>query len=156
MKILILYATKYRAAREIAKRIADRISGAVVYDLKQSGVPNFVDYNIVIVGSSVYAGMIRKETKTFLTQNADILRSKRLGLFLSGLNTKDEKKYFNENIPKDILHAAKAASFLGGIFDPKKAGFMERIIMKAIAKHSIYTEAIDNDKIEKFVMEMST
>jgi hypothetical protein len=48
------------------------------------------------------------------------------------------------------------AVFLGGIFDPKKAGFAERLIMKAAAKLSDYSDTIDNDKIEKFVEVMKT
>ena len=36
MKTLILYASKYGAAQEIARRIANRMGNADTYDLKQS------------------------------------------------------------------------------------------------------------------------
>ena len=154
MKTLILYATKHGAAREAAKRIAVKIPGAVLHDLKQDGIPALADFDCVIIGSSIYVGSIRKEAKTFLVQNADKLKEKKFGLFLCGLQEDEEKQFFASNFPPDILTTAKAASFLGGIFDPKKAGFMERFVIKAVAKLPDYTDRIDNDKIERFAEEM--
>jgi menaquinone-dependent protoporphyrinogen oxidase len=154
MKTLILYATKYGAAGEIAKRVAGQIEGAVVHDLKQPGVPSLNGFDCIIVGSSLYAGMIRKEAKAFLSQNADILKKKKLGLFLSGIDTSKGKGYFESAIPGDVLQAAKATAFLGGIFDPKKAAAMEKLIMKAVTKKAGYVDAIDDDKIRQFVEEI--
>ena len=154
MKTLILYSTKHGAAREIARRIADRIDGAVVYDLKQGGIPSITEFDCVIIGSSLYAGMIRKEAKAFMLQNADILRGTKLGLFLSGIEASQEKEYFKSNFLPDILKEAKAASFLGGIYDPIKAGMIERLIMKAAAKRSEYLNYIDDEKIERFALDM--
>ena len=158
MKTLILYATKYGAAREIAQRIAGKIDGSVICDLKQDDIPPLGEFDCVILGSSIYAGMIRKEAQTFLSQNADLLREKKTGLFLSGMNPSPEQEnnYFKANFSQDILQAAKIKSVLGGIFDPKKAGFMERFIMKMVAKQSKYTDTISDDKIEKFAEVMKS
>ena len=73
MKTLILYATKYGAAYEIARRIAERIDGAVIHNLKQDGMPPLEEFDCVIAGSSVYVGMIRKEAKAFFTKNTAAL-----------------------------------------------------------------------------------
>jgi len=151
MRTLILYATKYGAAAEIARRIADLIDGAVVHDLKQGGTPAPSGFDCIIVGSSIYAGSIRKEAKAFLSENADLLREKPLGLFLSGMDASQEKEFFDANIPGDILQTAKAASLLGGVYDPQKAGFMERFIYKAATKQSEYKSTIDDVKIGQFV-----
>jgi menaquinone-dependent protoporphyrinogen oxidase len=154
MKTLILYATKYGAAEEIAQRIAKRINGAVIHDLKQSGGPDLAAFDCIIIGTSVYAGMIRKEAKTFAWQNANVLREKKLGLFLSGMGESGEKEYFEKNFPPNLLQSAKAANFLGGVFDPKKANFIERLIMKIVTKQSGYLNNIDDSKIERFVEAM--
>ena len=151
MKTIILYASKHGAAAEIARRMAEKIGGAALHDLKKSGVPSIGEFDCVIVGSSLYAGMMRKEAKTFVTRNADALRGKKLGLFLSGLEAGREKEYFDANFPAEILRAAKAAGFLGGIYDPKKAGVVERLIMKAVAKQSAYVNTINDSKIDQFV-----
>ena len=151
MKTIIIYATKHGAAGEIVRRIAEKMEAAVIHNLKQDGVPSLADFDCVIVGSSIYAGMIRKEAKLFLSQNANVLQQKKLGLFICGLDIKGEKRYFDANFPPDILQAAKAAYFLGGIFDPGKTGVMERIIMKAVGKQTAYVNNIDDGKIEQFV-----
>jgi menaquinone-dependent protoporphyrinogen oxidase len=150
-----LYATKHGATRETAERIAKKIPGAVLHDLKQANTPTLADFDCVIIGSSIYVGSIHKEAKAFLAQNADILKEKNVGLFLCGFQADEEKQFFASNFSPDILAAAKAASFLGGIFDPKRAGFMERFIIKVVAKLPGYMDSIDGDKIEQFVEEMS-
>ena len=149
MKTLILYASKYGATKEIAQRIAAKIEGAVVCDLKQSNIPNIADFDCIIVGSSVYAGSVRKEAKTFVANNVVPLGEKTVGLFLSGFAVDD--KYFATNYPQNLLNKVKAKAFVGGIFDPKKANAAERLIIKAVMKQSAYVESIDNDAIDKFV-----
>ena len=156
MKTLILYAAKHGAAAEIVKRIAEKIDGAVVHDLKQSGIPDLSGFDSVIVGSSVYAGMFRKEAKAFLSQNSEVLRQKKLGLFISGMSSGEQQKMFADNVPKDLLESAKATVLPGGIFDPKKAGFVARLIMKAVTKQSGYVDTIDNGKIKDFAEVMKT
>jgi len=154
MKTLILYATKHGAARDIAERIAKKISGATLHDLKKGGAPALSEFDCVIVGSSIYVGTIRKEAKSFLSQNADDLKSKKLGLFLCGMEPKQEQECFKSNFSQDILQAAKATVFPGGIYDPKKVGVAERFIMKVVAKMSGYTDSVDDGKIAHFVKKM--
>jgi len=158
MRTIILYATKYGAAGEIARRIADRIKGSVVCDLKRSSIPGLADFDCVIFGSSLYVGAIRKEAKAFLAQehNAAVLREKKLGLFLSGMEEGAEKKFFEANFPAEILQAAKAVRFLGGVFDPRKAGIVERFMVKIATKRSGYISTIDDGRIEQFVQAMKT
>ena len=151
MKTLILYATKYGAAREIAERMSNTIGDAALHDLKQSGIPDPAGFDCVIIGSSLYSGSIRKEAKAFLAQNAGNLQQKTIGLFLSGIAKSDERKYFTDNFPENILQSAKATAFLGGVFDPKKAGKPERMIIKIVTKSSDYTNTIDDEKIKAFV-----
>ena len=154
MKTIIIYATKHGAAGEVAQRIANRIDGAVIHDLKQGNIPDLTEFDCVIAGSSIYAGMIRKEAKAFLSKNASVLSKKKLGLFISGLEVAKEKTFFDSNFPRETLQTAKATGFLGGIFDPQKAGVLERLIMKAVARRSGYINTIDDSKIEQFVKAM--
>ena len=149
MKTLILYATKYGATEKIARRIADKIEGSVFYDLKEGNIPNIADFDCIIIGSSIYAGSVRKEAKAFVANNVVPLSEKTVGLFLSGFAADD--KYFATNYPKNLLDKVKTKAFLGGIFDPKKANAAERLIIKAVMKQSEYVESIDDDAIDKFV-----
>jgi len=103
MNTLILYATKYGATHEIAERISKGLDGADLHDLKQGDTPALSGYGCIIIGSSLYAGAIRKEAKLFFAKNGDKLRGKKVGLFLSGMAKHDEKKYAEDNFPSDIL-----------------------------------------------------
>lgn len=152
MKTIILYATKYGATREIARRIAEKLPGSSIYDMKKDSIPPISQYECVILGGSLYAGMLRKEAKEFAARNAAELSGKTLGLYLSGMGMEQEKidAGFNMNFPEALLDCAKAKAFLGGIFDPAKAGLFDRLLYKAVAKQSAYFDNILDDKIIEF------
>ena len=154
MKTLILYATKYGAAAEITKRIATQFDNASTCDLKQGNIPLLEDFDCIIVGSSIYAGTFRKEAKAYLAQNANELCKKKLGLFICSMGDGKEDEVFKANVPDEVLQAAVAKATLGGAFDPKKANFMERFIIKAVAKQSGYVDNINDEKISKFAEAM--
>ena len=154
MKTLILYATKYGATYEIARRIAERMDGAVIHDLKNDGMPSLEEFDCVIAGSSVYVGMIRKEAKAFLAKNTAALCNMKFGLFLSGLEPGKENELFSTNFSPQILQSAKAKVFLDGIFDPKKIRLFDRILLKMAAKPSKYMNTINDEKIKEFAEAM--
>jgi len=158
MKTIILYASKYGAAQEIAQRIANKLPGGdacEIYNIKDT-LPALDSFDRIIFGSSVYAGSIREEAKTFLANNEKVMMEKTLGLFLSGIGTDGKDSYFKSNFPENILQKAKARGFLGGAFDPKKANFMERLIIRIVSKKSGLINTINDRKIEKFAEEIKT
>jgi hypothetical protein len=69
-------------------------------------------------------------------------------------DTSEIDKAFELNFPAELLQSAKAKCFLGGIYDPKKAGVMERLLFKAVTKQSAYTDTIDDAKIQGFAAEL--
>lgn len=151
MKTIILYATKHGAAAEIAQRIAKLMDEAVIHDLKQAPVPSTDDYDCVIVGTSIYAGSILKEAKSYLIDNIEALSIKKLGLFISGMSTENEEEVLKASLPNELLKSAAVANILGGIFDPEKAGFFSRLIMRIVTKQSGYVNTIKDEKIVQFV-----
>jgi len=151
MKTIILYATKHGAAAEIAKRIETQIDGSVSYDLKQGDSPSLDEFDFVIIGSAVYAGSFRKEAKSFLVENAESLCKKKLALFISGMSESDGDEAFKSNVPEAVLQAATVKGSLGGIFDPGKSNFFERLVMKVVTKQSGYVSNVSDEKITKFV-----
>ena len=154
MKTLIIYASHYGATREIARRISARIDGAVLHDLRQAAAPSIDGYDGVIIGSPLYAGTVKKEVKAFVARHAEGLRGKAVGLFLSGFEADNEFFYFERNFPKDMLAAAKATCFPGGVYDPAKAGLFHKIMLKVVGKKMPYTDTIDDAKIQRFAEAM--
>jgi len=157
MNTIVLYATKHGASLELARKIASQIGSAKLVDLndiKRVSTLDLSQFDCVIVGSSVYAGQVRPAAKHFVTKNADLLMTKRLGLFIVGLDTKNAELAFASNFPKELRESAQAQLCAGGIFDPEKANFAERRIVKAILKSSDYVDTFDDEKIASFVQEL--
>jgi menaquinone-dependent protoporphyrinogen oxidase len=154
MNTLILYASKYGATGDIAKRVAEKIGDAEVYKLGSDTVPPLDGYDCVIVGSSIYAGAIRKEAKAFVTANAETLNGKTLGLFVCGLDGGKGAEYFDANFPAETVSKAKAAMYLGGVFDPKKAGLFDRLAIWMITKQSGRVDKTDDALIDEFAKKM--
>jgi len=150
MKTLILYATKYGAAREIAQRVSKLIDGSEIRDLKEGGIPPLSEYDCVIVGSSIYVGKIRKEARAFISENTDALIGKRVGLYLSGLEPENAGLYFKNNFPEKLLNHAAAKAFLGGISDPQKSGAFDKFMLKAVKAPTGYVNTISDEEIKRF------
>lgn len=154
MKTLILYATKHGATRDIAQRLAKRMDGATTIDLGTGSAPAPGGYDCVIIGSSVYAGMLRKEAKEYASKHADALKAVKLGLFISGMAPEGAQSYAESNYPKDVATHAKVVQMLGGTFDPAKSGLFDKLVMRMILKSSAYKSTIENDKIDQFAEAM--
>lgn len=150
MKTLILYATKYGAAREIAERIKRQLPDAEVCDLQSGTEIPLESYDAIVVGTSLYAGMARKEAKEFVGAHESELMKKTLGIFLSGIAEGDAENDYTANFPQGIVEHAKVKALLGGIFDPQKTNFFEKLIMKLVAKTSEYKNTISDEKIKAF------
>jgi len=155
MKALIVYATKHGATKQIAEQLAEYLGGADLVDVGAGETASLTEYDCVLLGSPLTAGSIRKEVGAFVRQHAGELGGKRLGLFVSGLQGEDEDSYFQQNFPPELLAAARAKAFLGGVFDPAKCGFVARKIIKAASKLEGYTNTIDPARVEAFARELA-
>jgi len=154
MKTLILYASKRGATRQIAERIAKQLNGSVLCDITQTPVISLTDYDCVILGGAVTAGLIPRKLKRFVQNSTNELLAKRLGIFVSGLNANGLVEYLSQNFPAPLLEAATAKAFLGGIYDPALCSFFARAIIKAAAKLDKYTSTIDESEIVAFARKM--
>jgi menaquinone-dependent protoporphyrinogen oxidase len=85
--VLIAYASKYGATRDIAKRIAQVLerSGLSAEVKEAESVSSLNDYNAVIIGSSVYFSNWLPEASELLESFQDELAAKPVWLFSSGL-----------------------------------------------------------------------
>lgn len=154
MKTLIAYATKHGATRDIAAGLKKAMEGAELCDLGENPKPNLDEYDCVIIGGSLYAGMLRKEAKRFAAENAEVLQGKTLGFFLVGLAPADGgENYFAKNFPEELMGKAKAHTILQGRYDPASCGFWERQIMKLIGKGKA-VNLISDEAIRAFAEKM--
>ena len=172
MKTVILYATKRGTTHDVALRIADALvdmgadTAPEILDLKvieglPEQLPDLATYDCIILGSAVYAGQVRKEMKSFLLplslpENRAKLEGKNFGIYLCGLDVAKEDEAFSANFPDELLSIAKVKAFLGGTFDPKNANFVERTIIKAVAKTSESVDTVSEKKITQFAQALKS
>lgn len=84
--ILVTYASKYGATKEIAEKIGEviRQAGLQVDVLPVKGIHDLTSYRAVILGCAVYIGKWLKEAGEFLKVNEKSLAERPLWLFSSG------------------------------------------------------------------------
>ena len=155
MKTVIYYATKHGAAKEIAGRLARALGEADTVNLAGKGILPPEEADRVVVGGSVYAGMLRKEMREFLTQHQEVLAGKPLGLYLSGMNEEACYAALKKAAPAKLIAAARAKDWLGGIVDPSKISFFGRMIIRMVTGKCEADNTVDQARIDVFAARMT-
>lgn len=139
--VLIAYATKYGATREIAERI-----GAVLEDAGYSirvapadQVSELAPYGAVVLGSAVYAGQWRKEAVDFLVEKESALAERPVWLFSSGPTGEGDPvelmkgwRFPEAQQPIADRIGPRDIAFFGGELDLQKINLPEKLIVKAM------------------------
>lgn len=156
-KTIIAYASKHGGTEECAKVLAAKTnSETVLYNLKEKKQIDLTTYDKVIIGGSIYAGRIQKEVSEFCAKNQNELKGKKLGLFICGMSEGEEsKKLITSSFPKELLSEALTIDNFGGKFDFSKMNFMEKIIVKKVAKIDSDTSNLSESKINQFAQIMN-
>jgi len=151
MKTIILYGTSHGTTEKCSKMLADKIGGnPTLVNLQENNNPNLSEYDIVIIGSSIVAGKIRKHVKNFANKNVEALLKKKVGIFLCCMEEENPQKYINENFPEEIVKSLFAVGFFGGEFIFEKMGGLERFIIKKMSKTDKNVSKIKEENISKF------
>ncbi|WP_010239089.1 flavodoxin domain-containing protein [Clostridium arbusti] len=150
MKTLIIYATKHGFAEKCSKLLKDKLSGEVItVNIKKDTMPNISSFDKIIIGGSIYMGKIRKEINKFCTENLDALKSKKLGLFICGMQKDNIETEIATSFPNDLLTHASVKESFGGEFILKNMNPLERFIIKMVAKTKSDVSSISEESIDK-------
>lgn len=157
MNTLIVYATKHGCTEKCAAILSEKLTGKVdLCNLKGVKAVNLSQYDKVIIGGSIYAGQIRKETSEFCTKNLNELKDKKLGFFLCCMRDGEiADMQINNSFPQELLSNALAKDYFGGEFIFKKMNIMERLIVKKVSKIDKDTSNILEDRINRFAQLMN-
>jgi len=159
MKIAIIYASKYGTTEKVAEAIAGKLKGmneVELFSLKKNPQPDISAFEMVIIGSSIYVGQASKKVKAFCEENESLLLQKKIGLFACGMhpNKEEREKELKNAFPEVLLQKSSATHFLGGAFLFEQMNFLERMIIKKIAKTTDNVEQIDWERVERLVKEL--
>ncbi len=158
--MLVAYASKHGATREIAERIAETLTAAG-QDAEARPVGEAGDvsgYDAFVIGSAAYLGHWLKEAVEFVRRNQAVLVGRPVWLFSSGPlgmeATDAEGRDLREAAQpketaelKEAIHAREHRVFFGAL-DPSKLGFRDRAIRALPAGRALLPEGDFRDWAE--------
>jgi menaquinone-dependent protoporphyrinogen oxidase len=141
--ILVTYASKYGATREIALKIGEvlRQAGLQVDVFPVNGTLDITPYRAIILGSAVYVGKWQNEAVEFLRSSEKILASRLVWLFSSGPTGEGEAVELVEGVrlPAALQPVAdriqpRDIAVFHGFINPDKINFIEKWSIKSLVK----------------------
>ena len=141
--ILVTYASKYGATKEIAQKIGEVLRGAGLQAdvLPVERVQNLDHYNAVILGSAVYVGRWHKEAVKFLQASQDILAERPVWIFSSGPTGHGNPVELVEGqrLPAALQPIAdhiqpRDIAVFHGYINPDKINYIEKWAIKSLVK----------------------
>lgn len=160
MKTAIIFKTKHGTTEKVAYMLAKDLSSdgseVRVIDLAKTRQPHLVSYERIIIGGSIHVGKIQREIRTFCERHSDVLRTKKLGLYICCMETDDKKrqKEFEDAFPENLKKHASAKAIMGGEFLLEKMNFIERLVVRKVAHTRESVHDIDTEAVEKFLKEI--
>ncbi len=161
MKALVVYGSRYGTAAEIAQEIARVIEEeGVDVDLKEDKNVKKLDpypYDLIIVGSGIKMGKWTKDSIKFLKKNKNILKDKKVALFVSCGAANEEKSremgwndYLKKVVDENLEGEPVDMGLFGSKYDPQaKQGLMYKMTMK-FWKKDLEDKGFDADKAYDF------
>ncbi len=158
MNTLLVYSSKYGCTEKCAKTLSKELKDKVdLINLKNAEDIDVLKYDNVIIGGSIYIGRIQKEVVEFCSKNLGILKEKRIGLFICGMQEGEViKSELKNSFPPELFNIAVAKEHFGGEFKFEKMNFMERLIVKGVSKISSDRSHILKDNINRFAQAMNS
>ena len=155
---LIVFASRHGNVEKFARNIFNLIDGKVdICNLNnRESFPDASTYDSIIVGGSIYHGKIQEKVSKFCFHNIEILKNKRLGLFIScGYSGEKAEKELREAFPLELFAKAVASDYFGGKIDNSRLSFLERIIANQLSESGELTQSVSQEKIKNFAQKMN-
>jgi menaquinone-dependent protoporphyrinogen oxidase len=157
MNSVIIYSSKYGCTADCARVLKSRLSSdtsLVDIDKTKDGII-LEKYDTVILGSSIYVGKVSKKIIILCNDNTELLCSKNLGIFLCCGFSNEFKAYLSANFQPKLIKSAKAVEAFGGEAKIDKMSFIDRTIMKTVAKGKYEKFSISTENIADFASKMN-
>ena len=155
-KVLIIYYSVYGTTKKYAEWIAQELNGETC-DIKNVNPHSLGNYNIIVLGSGLYAGVI--QGINIIVKNYNVLKDKKLILYTCGLadykkteNINNVKKRIEKKIPENIRNSIKIFYLRGGI-NYKELNLKHKIMMWFMKKMIMKKDSKKMDEEDKEFLE---
>ncbi len=152
MKYLIIYMSHHGTTRKIVQQLAENLGEActTVINLEKENVPDLSPYDTILIGGSIHLGEIQKKIKKFCKEHEPVLLQKRVGLFLSSIETEEISDEFTNAFPENLRNHALAHGFFGGELLLDKMNIFEKYFVKAVYGIRGNLSSLDQKAIDSF------
>ena len=149
MKILIIYATKYGCTKKCSEILKSFLDEEVEILSAKSYKIDLTQYDVVLIGGSVYMGKIRKEIIQFYKRNKKQLKNKRIGLFVCCYTPNGTDGFLESLFPKEMLEHAFYATCVGGEMNYRKMNCIYRKMFQSLKKIDDFNKVFTDPTINK-------
>ena len=161
MDTLIAFSSRYGTSEKVAALLSERLKEDGTIRVQNVVEQPDVDWDTVdhvIVGSSIRMGAIQGEMKEWLKAHEAELLARPLGLYLcAGTPTESERRRELEEAYNDELRThAYFVEVVGHGYDFKRMGFLDKAIVRMMAKQSESSLDLDEEKLERLVKTAQT
>ena len=135
MKTIIIYASTYGYGKECAEKLAEQLKSEVLLmDISKESNPPIDEFDNVVIGGSIYMGQIPKKLKEYCSANVELIKNKRLALFLCSGMPENFDKDMKNAFPEELLQKAIVMESFGGVIKREKLNLAHKIIIKMMDK----------------------
>lgn len=156
---LIVYASRHGTTSEYSKTLLQLLYGNVdlcFLNERANCLPDLNPYNTIVIGGSIHYGENNKLVVKFTKENIDLLKTKRLGLFVTSFFDGEKALQQLKNAyPKELHDIAIVADYFDGELLYPKMNFFEKLVAKAVLKAEEVRPLISKAKITDFANKLN-
>ena len=158
MSTLIFYTSRHGCTEKTAEILKSKLDDAVtMVNLKKNKKPDLSAFDTIIIGGSIHAGKMPGSLRKYLANNLDALKKKRLALYLCCMEEGEgAQRQFDEAFPEELRNHASVKGLFGGEFNFDRMNFIEKYIVKKVAKVTEPVSNIKEENISQFVASLNS
>lgn len=136
MKTLIVYATKYGYTKKCVDILVNKLKGDVdTCNLNIEKINDLSTYENIIIGGPIYISKLPKSLRKFCRRNLEVLKTKRIGLFITCLREKEAAhNQLLTAFPQALIDVALVKDCFGGEIIYQQLNFFDRLITNMVSK----------------------
>mgnify|MGYP000905983808 CR=1 FL=1 len=149
MKTLLVYYSKQQSTHRCMEYIASSLTDATLTQISEfKGDLN--DYDHIIIGTPIYAGSIHKQIKSLIDTKEETLLQKQLSIVVCAMNDDVLEEAIERNF-NDAIRNHATIVHAGGSYDFTKLNFIERFLVKKIAKVTASVDALNFKALDSII-----